>query len=231
MTRQSISTDTLQKHPGAGHRARLRKKFLQGGMDALLDYEVIELLLSLATPGKDCKQTAKDTLKEFKTLQKNIAANCKTLADEFQKLGFQLAYGGTNTHLVLIDLDSLKGGSGIPPKGDIASNILDICGITCNKNALPGDETGARPRGLRFGTTVLSQLGMGSSEMKKIAQLVHYVLSNIKTFTVMSHSGEIVRGKIDLEVMEKARAEVDKLVKRKASSTFAALSVNSERIA
>ncbi|MBI5778784.1 MAG: glycine cleavage system aminomethyltransferase GcvT [Planctomycetes bacterium] len=154
--------------------------------------------------------------KEFKALQQNIAANCKTLADEFRKLGFQLAYGGTNTHLVLIDLDSLKGGSGIPPKGDIASNILDICGITCNKNALPGDETGARPRGLRFGTTVLSQLGMGAPEMKKIAQLVHYVLSNIKTFTVMSHSGEIVRGKIDLEVMEKTRAEVSKLMKCKA---------------
>ncbi|HLD36895.1 MAG TPA: glycine cleavage system aminomethyltransferase GcvT [Planctomycetota bacterium] len=154
--------------------------------------------------------------KEFKALQKKITDNCKTLADEFRKLGFQLAYGGTNTHLVLIDLDSLKGGSGIPPKGDIASNILDICGITCNKNALPGDETGARPRGLRFGTTVLSQLGMGAPEMKKIAQLVHYVLSNIKTFTVMSHSGEIVRGKIALEVMEKARAEVDKLMKCKA---------------
>lgn len=157
--------------------------------------------------------------KEFKALQAMIAANCKTLADEFRKLGFQLAYGGTNTHLVLIDLDSLKGGSGIPPKGDIASNILDICGITCNKNALPGDETGARPRGLRFGTTVLSQLGMGAPEMKKIAQLVHYVLSNIKTFTVMSHSGEIVRGKIGLEVMEKARAEVDKLMKCKVKGS------------
>ena len=60
---------------------------------------------------------------------------------------------------------------------------------------------------------------MGAPEMKKIANLVHYILSNIKTFTVMSHSGEIVRGKIGLEVMEKARAEVDKLMKCKARSS------------
>ncbi|MEW6025939.1 MAG: serine hydroxymethyltransferase [Planctomycetota bacterium] len=169
--------------------------------------------------------------KEFKQLQKKIAENCLTLAEEFKKLGYRLAYGGTNTHLVLIDLDSVKTASGIPSKGDVASNILDLCGITCNKNALPGDETGARPRGLRFGTTVLSQLGMGAPEMKKIARLVHYVLSNIKTFTVMSHSGEIVRGKIDLEVMEKTRAEVDKLLglKGRAAAKGNAIEIVGER--
>ncbi|MDI6787884.1 MAG: serine hydroxymethyltransferase, partial [Planctomycetota bacterium] len=176
--------------------------------------------------------------KQFRTLQKKIIENCQALADEFSKLGLPLAYGGTNTHLLLIDLGAMKTSSGIPLSGDVASNILDLCGITVNKNALPGDETGARPRGLRFGTTIVSQLGMGKLEMKKIAHLVHYVLTNIKTFTVISHSGEIVRGKIDLKVMEKTRAEVDKLVGRYASSrqnssgrrkTHNALEISGER--
>ena len=56
-------------HRAAGHRQRLREKFLKSGLSGFHDYEVIELLLTLATPRKDCKQTAKAALKKFKTLQ------------------------------------------------------------------------------------------------------------------------------------------------------------------
>ena len=51
-----------------GHRQRLREKFLQGGLDGFLEYEIIELLLALGTPRRDCKRQAKEALKEFKTL-------------------------------------------------------------------------------------------------------------------------------------------------------------------
>ena len=135
------------------------------------------------------------------------------MAKELQKLGCQLAYGGTNTHMLLIDLDSIKKKSGVPLKGDIASNILDICGITCNKNALPGDETGARPRGIRFGTTILSQQGLGQKEMQKIARLIYKVLDNIQTFKVIGTSGELSRGKLNLDVIEEVKNEVRKLLK------------------
>lgn len=148
----------------------------------------------------------------FKELQKRIVDNCQSLAAGLQKLGIKLAYGGTNSHMVLIDL----GGLSHHPKltGDVASNILDLCGITANKNALPGDETGARPRGIRFGTPILSQRGMGKSEMEKIAGLIHKVLTNIRTFKVMGMSGEIVRGKIPLDVVEEVKGEVKKLTDR-----------------
>ncbi|HYA48074.1 MAG TPA: DNA repair protein RadC [Burkholderiales bacterium] len=53
----------------AGHRARLREKFLKGGLAGFLDYEVVELLLTLGTPRRDCKQAAKDVLREFRTLR------------------------------------------------------------------------------------------------------------------------------------------------------------------
>ncbi len=56
-------------HKGEGHRQRLRERFLNSGLDGFHDYEVIELLLTLATPRKDCKDAAKAALKRFKTLQ------------------------------------------------------------------------------------------------------------------------------------------------------------------
>jgi DNA repair protein RadC len=66
-------------HPGAGHRQRLRQRFLTAGLDGFLDYEVIELLLTLATPRKDCKAAAKLALKKFKTLQGVLEADPREL--------------------------------------------------------------------------------------------------------------------------------------------------------
>jgi DNA repair protein RadC len=56
-------------HKGEGHRSRLRERFLSGGLDGFHDYEVVELLLTLGTPRKDCKETAKAALRRFKTLR------------------------------------------------------------------------------------------------------------------------------------------------------------------
>jgi len=52
-----------QKHKGAGHRKRLRERFLQSGLDGFLNYEIVELLLTLGTPLKDCKGIAKEAVK------------------------------------------------------------------------------------------------------------------------------------------------------------------------
>ena len=64
-----------EPHKGAGHRQRLREKFLKSGLKGFHDYEVVELLLTLATPQKDCKQSAKAALKRFKTLQGVLEAS------------------------------------------------------------------------------------------------------------------------------------------------------------
>lgn len=73
--------DRKPDHPGAGHRQRLRQRFLTGGLDGFLDYEVIELLLTLATPRKDCKAAAKLALKRFKTLQGVLEADPRELQE------------------------------------------------------------------------------------------------------------------------------------------------------
>ncbi len=67
------------KHKGEGHRSRLRKRFLENGINSLLDYEVIELLLTIGTPRKDCKQTAKDALKKFGSLRNVLEATDENL--------------------------------------------------------------------------------------------------------------------------------------------------------
>ena len=68
-----------EPHKGAGHRGRLRDRFLKTGLDGFQDYEVIELLLTLATPRKDCKAAAKEALKRFKTLPGVLDASPKDL--------------------------------------------------------------------------------------------------------------------------------------------------------
>jgi len=68
-------------HRGAGHRGRLREKFLNSGLDGFHDYEVVELLLTLATPRKDCKEPAKAALKRFKTLQGVFEASSRELCE------------------------------------------------------------------------------------------------------------------------------------------------------
>ena len=80
------------RHKGDGHRQRLREKFLTSGLKGFHDYEVIELLLTLATPRKDCKDQAKAALKRFKTLQGVIEASPEEL-QEVKGIGPRNVFG------------------------------------------------------------------------------------------------------------------------------------------
>jgi DNA repair protein RadC len=91
--------DRKTRHKGEGHRARLREKFLTSGLDGFLDYEVIELLLTLATPRKDCKDEAKAALKRFKTLQGVIEAPAEQL-QEIKGIGPRNIFGIKFVHAV-----------------------------------------------------------------------------------------------------------------------------------
>jgi DNA repair protein RadC len=79
-------------NPSEGHRQRLREKFLKSGLSGFHDYEIIELLLTLGTPRKDCKQPAKDAIKKFKSLRGVLAANPKEL-QEIKGIGPHNAFG------------------------------------------------------------------------------------------------------------------------------------------
>jgi glycine hydroxymethyltransferase len=110
---------------------------------------------------------------EFKTYQDQILKNARTLADALMADGFRLVSGGTDTHLMLVDLTAWD------ITGKEAQEVLDRTGITVNKNAIPFDKRGAQlTSGIRIGTPALTTRGMKEPEMKKIAGLIACVLKN-----------------------------------------------------
>ena len=111
---------------------------------------------------------------EFRDYQAQIIKNAKTLADELLKSGFRLVTGGTDNHLMLVDLSDL----GV--SGSEAQETLDRVGITINKNRIPYDKKGAQTTsGIRIGTPALTTRGMKEKEMKEIAVFFSSVLRNI----------------------------------------------------
>jgi len=154
---------------------------------------------------------------KFKRLQEKIVENAKALASSLEKRGLKLAYGGTNTHLLVIDLNAMETKTGFPLKGEIAAHILDLCGLVVNKNTIPGDKTAADASGIRLGTPWITQRGLKKEDMDKLAEIIHYVLTNIQPFSYIGLRRNLFRGKIDLKVLKKARWDVNQLVKRSAN--------------
>ena len=102
---------------------------------------------------------------EFKTYAKNVIENAKTLATALQASGFILQGGGTENHLILIDIKSSFG-----IDGKLYERALDAVGLTLNANALPSDQGGAfRPSGVRLGTPAITTRGLQAEEIKKLA--------------------------------------------------------------
>ena len=130
---------------------------------------------------------------EFKTYAKQVVANAKVLAEGLASGGVKLVSGGTDNHLMLVDVTPLSIG------GKLAEETLDRCGITCNKNMIPYDERKPMdPSGIRLGTPALTTRGMGGDEMKRIAQ---WILRALK------HTG-------DESVVESTRREVAELAEQ-----------------
>ena len=110
---------------------------------------------------------------KFKTYAKNVKSNAKVLAETLQSGGLSLVSGGTDNHLMLVDVT----GKGIG--GTIAEDTLGTCGITVNKNMIPYDERKPMdPSGVRIGTPALTTRGMGADQMKQVGQWIVEALSN-----------------------------------------------------
>ena len=110
---------------------------------------------------------------EFKHYIQKVVDNAKTLAHHLLRGGFELVSGGTDNHLILIDLSSKK------LTGQWAEKQLDEAGITVNKNTVPGEkESPFVTSGIRIGTPALTTRGMGESEMKLIGNWICEILNN-----------------------------------------------------
>lgn len=112
---------------------------------------------------------------EFKEYQKQVVKNAKALAKALEDRGLRIVSGGTDTHLMLVDLNPLN------VTGKAAENALGYCHITVNKNTIPNE---TRPpfvaSGIRLGTPALTTRGMKEAQMEEIAELIVTVLKNVK---------------------------------------------------
>ena len=110
---------------------------------------------------------------EFRSYAAQIIANAKTLAHELERLGFRLVSGGTDNHLLMVDMVSRN------LTGKIAEQALDAAGITVNKNMIPFDtRRPLDPSGIRIGTPALTTRGMREPEMRTIAGWISEVLAH-----------------------------------------------------
>ena len=125
---------------------------------------------------------------KFKLYAADIVKNAKTMADAFIKKGYDIISGGTDTHVVLIDLTN-KGVS-----GKAAEKSLEKAGITVNKNMVPFDKKSPFiTSGIRVGTPALTTRGMGVNEMIQIVDLIDQVIFNIEDEKVSNNVNEKVK--------------------------------------
>ncbi len=126
----------------------------------------------------------------FVEYQKRIQNNAAVLAEEMLGYGFDLVTGGTDNHMVLVDLQNKD------ITGKEAEEVLEYVGITCNKNAVPYDPNPPRvTSGIRLGTPVVSTRNMGTEEVRRIARIIKDALEN----------------RNNQEVLEKLQQEVGEL--------------------
>ena len=110
---------------------------------------------------------------EFKDYAKQIIANCKALAEGLLAEGFRLVSGGTDNHLILVDVRGQK------MTGKTAEHLLDEVGVTCNKNTIPFDpESPFVTSGIRLGTAAVTTRGFKEDDMKEVAAIIGLVLNN-----------------------------------------------------
>lgn len=110
---------------------------------------------------------------EFKEYAKQIIANCQALAEGLIAEGFRLVSGGTDNHLLLVDVRGQK------MTGKTAEHLLDEIGVTCNKNTIPFDpESPFVTSGIRLGTAAVTTRGFKEADMKEVAAIIGLVLNN-----------------------------------------------------
>ncbi len=144
----------------------------------------------------------------FREMMKQVVKNASAMADQFIKRGLKLANNGTNTHMLLIDLNKLPNSKPLPVKGEIAARILELCGIVLNKNTIAGDPTAAHASALRIGTPWITQRGYREKEVRELADIITDIILDIKPFFYQGLTGQLPRGKVEHSTIIKGKERV-----------------------
>ena len=126
---------------------------------------------------------------QFKEYQTQIVKNCQAMCRQLEKEGFRLVSGGSDNHLVLVDV---KGSIGMT--GKEAERLLDEVNITCNKNSIPFDEEKpAYCSGIRLGTPAMTTRGCDEKDFEMIAHWIATVLKNPENEEIVNEVRQQVR--------------------------------------
>ncbi|MBN1453625.1 MAG: serine hydroxymethyltransferase [Anaerolineales bacterium] len=147
--------------------------------------------------------------KQFKQLQAQTIKNAVAMADQFRVRGLVVPFGGTDTHLINLDCNSIKGEDGTALSGDYASRILDIVGVVVNRNTIPGDKSAKDPSGIRLGTPWITQRGFDEAKSRKLADVIADVLLACAPHSVDTpHKGRQRRAKLDFKTLNDAKLKI-----------------------
>lgn len=142
---------------------------------------------------------------DFKKYAHQVVDNARVLAECFQKHGLRLLTGGTDNHMLIIDLNSVQ------LSGRIAEDVLGLVGIAVNRNAIPSDTKNKwDTSGIRLGTPALTTLGMTENEMEEVANIIVKVLRNI---VVRRNAGKN-EGELAEDILQEAKSRVADLLAR-----------------
>jgi len=145
---------------------------------------------------------------EFSTYAHRIVANARALGEAFVRRGLNVLTGGTDNHLLVLDVASTHGITGRQ-----AEDAVRRCGITLNRNPIPFDANGPwYTSGLRFGAAAVTTLGMGQPEMDEIASVVALVLENVKPATTKSGAVDKTKYTLEETVRSQAHTRVNDLL-------------------
>lgn len=148
---------------------------------------------------------------EFLQYQKQIIENAKRLCSGLQNLGYKVSTGGTDVHMLLVDLRPF----GLT--GSKAEKVLEEISIACNKNTVPGDKSALNPGGIRLGTPALTTRGLKEEDIDKVVDFIHRGLLLSKEITKIS-GPKLVDFKEALDNNDDIKAKVAAL--RKEVETF-----------
>jgi glycine hydroxymethyltransferase len=152
--------------------------------------------------------------KEFEKLQKQTVKNALVISERLKERGFRIPYGGTNSHMLNVDVSTIKGPDGTSLNGDYAARILDVVGIVCNRNTIPGDTNALDPSAIRLGTPWISQRGFDEEKSRQLADLIADVLLATVPHSATSARGKTLRrAKVDFNVLNDARIKVRELAR------------------
>jgi glycine hydroxymethyltransferase len=148
---------------------------------------------------------------QFKQLQNQILLNSDAFAKRFEENGFSIPFGGTNTHILNLDMKSIKGDNDVHLTGDQAARILDLAGIVVNRNTIPGDHSVRNSSGIRMGSPWVTQRGFKEKDMIILADIISEILQTTKPYLQPSTPKSRARAKISFDILENNRIKVRNL--------------------